>query len=133
MIEPYIIAKLITKVAAEGRKDGLAGKILHEMLNAGPAETEGRCGRCGRVFVAANPRSMCSDCREEYGGNIRALSWLFYALALVIATSALLTLKAEYQRTTAQGLIVGTVVSLALLALTIGIGRAIQMTGRDSQ
>ena len=133
MIEPYVIAKLVAKVAGENRTDGLAGKTLHEMLNAGPAEIEGRCGRCGRVFVSPSPRSMCAECQEEYGRNIRALSWLFYALAFVIATSALVSLNAEYRRTSAQGLVIGAVVSLVLLALTIGIGRAIQMAGRDPQ
>jgi len=133
VIEPYVIGKLIARVAAEGRSDGLAGKVLHEMLNAGPAEIEARCGRCGRVFVAPIPRSKCAECQEEYGRNIRALSWLFYALALVIAIAALLTLSSEYRRTSAQGLVVGGVVSLVLLALTIGIGRAIQVAGRDPQ
>ncbi len=133
MIEPYVVAKLIAKVAAEERSNGLAGKMLHERLNAGPTEIEGRCRRCAREFVSPIPRSLCGECQEEYGRNIRSVSWLFYALAFVIAMAALLTLNADYRRASTQSLIGGGVFSLVLIALMISIGRAIQMAGRDPQ
>jgi len=76
---------------------------------------------------------MCAECQEEYGRNIRALSWFFYALAAVIAIAAMLLLSAEYRRTNTHGLVIGAVVAMVLLALMIGTGRAIRMAGRDPQ